>query len=244
MICKFCGKEFTPIQKTQKYCSKQCSKANKNHTMPPGTLQVCQHCGKTFTAPSKRKYCSTQCSYQKHKIQPKTTKQCPKCGATFIANKRQKYCSAACRLNHHAFSKTTLQNTTPIFKDKLIINSHTLSKATLQNTASIFKDELTINGTAALESNTAPELKTFICEFCETAFVSKRKRKYCSSDCRLLANGKQPLYCYERELLNERAPKAPPTESLAEANAKARELGLSYGEYISLQYLKKRKLEE
>lgn len=60
MICSYCGKEFKPKQKTQKYCSIECvGKSQRKRKM-----QKCIVCGKEFLGETYRqsKYCSLHCS--------------------------------------------------------------------------------------------------------------------------------------------------------------------------------------
>ena len=79
--CKFCGKEFTPIQNHQVYCSRSCANRQyrKNYKLKHGfipfsqkseaeRMRVCPHCKKSFVAhtPS-QKYCCGQCKRDEYK---------------------------------------------------------------------------------------------------------------------------------------------------------------------------------
>lgn len=79
--CKFCGKEFTPIQNHQVYCSRSCANRQyrKNYKLKHGFIpfsqkseaertRVCPHCKKSFVAhtPS-QKYCCGQCKRDEYK---------------------------------------------------------------------------------------------------------------------------------------------------------------------------------
>jgi len=66
-ICAFCGEEFTPTSKVQKFCSRECQ----------------------------RKYNSKQAS-EKKKTERKSEKVCPICNKTFVGNPRDTYCSKEC----------------------------------------------------------------------------------------------------------------------------------------------------
>lgn len=56
-ICEYCGEEFTPYKKTQKFCSKECAEASKK-----SQTKVCLNCNKEFIASYPRqKFCSDEC---------------------------------------------------------------------------------------------------------------------------------------------------------------------------------------
>ena len=74
MICKQCGKEFTPNHGNQKYCSINCRTKAKNALdhqyyntrKQEKTLEIieCEYCHKLFTpVHGNQKYCSTECQY-------------------------------------------------------------------------------------------------------------------------------------------------------------------------------------
>ena len=68
-------------------------------------------------------------------------------------------------------------------------------------------------------------LKEYSCGWCAVKFLSERKKKYCSKDCRFRANGQLKTVPYT---LTKK-----PTRTLAEVNAEARALGLTYGQYFN-----------
>ena len=70
MICKNCGKPFTPTHHKQTYCSPTCvQQARKNNYQRyikkhhKKIKAKCEYCGKPFTKNKEhRRYCSTQCA--------------------------------------------------------------------------------------------------------------------------------------------------------------------------------------
>ena len=73
------------------------------------------------------------------------------------------------------------------------------------------------------------------CEFCAKEF-SGRQKKYCSSECRLRANGQLPDLTVSDELI--RLPKKRVKKmSLSEINEAARAEGLSYGQYTAKYHI-------
>ena len=70
-----------------------------------------------------------------------------------------------------------------------------------------------------------PQLKQCVCGWCGITFYSQRRKIYCSTECRLFANG--------RYSLNKPEPKKEsPAISLEQTVALARLAGMSYGEYV------------
>ena len=65
--------------------------------------------------------------------------------------------------------------------------------------------------------------RTFVCQCCGKDFKSVRKRKYCDPSCRSYFEGKLPLI----EKKNK------PKHSLSDILTKAREEGLTYGQYVA-----------
>lgn len=77
-ICDICGKEFTAVKRTQKYCSKECrrisvnrrahvyyTKFRESHPLPTVYHRCCNHrCQKVFTPPPEKPnqyYCCPEC---------------------------------------------------------------------------------------------------------------------------------------------------------------------------------------
>lgn len=90
--CSYCGKEFTPRRKDQRYCSKSCrnmasrrrtkrrSKTSKNANNLPGLTKICVNEKAHTSIPAKRKLAF-----------------CPTCGKEFYARREgQRYCSRSC----------------------------------------------------------------------------------------------------------------------------------------------------
>lgn len=58
--CEQCGEEYTPSERTQKYCSEECF--GKSHRVDK-QQQFCPNCGDIFTPQKEgRKYCSRECA--------------------------------------------------------------------------------------------------------------------------------------------------------------------------------------
>lgn len=115
--CIICGKNFVPCMSTQKTCSQECSRKNKNRPNPTPkvgyfelkTWEVeCMICGRKFTARCQRqpKYCSEKCRQAAHngkrkytyEKKDKTEKTCVICGTKFLTYQfeKAKYCSPHC----------------------------------------------------------------------------------------------------------------------------------------------------
>ncbi|MBQ7900736.1 MAG: hypothetical protein IJ365_02075 [Clostridia bacterium] len=76
----------------------------------------------------------------------------------------------------------------------------------------------------ANKKDDSSQLKKCVCTWCGGAFYSMRRKSYCSTTCRMLANGR---------CSTPRAKKpAPPAVSLEQAVALAHAQGMSYGEYV------------
>ena len=124
--CKICGRRFRPFMSTQRCCSQECSRKNKNRPNPTprvtGTFELktwtvdCVICGTQFTARCQRKpkYCSEQCRRKAHNAkrpytyEPKEMleKTCVVCGTAFKSfQNRAKYCSERCANKANSESK-------------------------------------------------------------------------------------------------------------------------------------------
>ena len=65
--------------------------------------------------------------------------------------------------------------------------------------------------------------RTFVCENCEKEFKSIRKRKFCTPTCRDYSAGRVPV----------KKGKKKKTASLSDILTKAKEEGLTYGQYVA-----------
>ena len=63
-------------------------------------------------------------------------------------------------------------------------------------------------------------MRTYECNWCGMSFETDHKRKYCSDDCRLKANGKR----YRKKKL---------AKELSSVENLAREAGMTYGQYVA-----------
>lgn len=76
------------------------------------------------------------------------------------------------------------------------------------------------------KANRAPALvgeREFVCAWCGGSFSAHRKRKYCSGECRLSANGRYA----KREKSEKKS-----VLTLSQVAFLSREAGMSYGEYV------------
>ena len=121
MNCIYCNNEFTPKNKTQKFCSSKC-RIDYNNSFKlankPERIEHCKECGKEFIVPSanqNKQFCSNKCYrafYNKiyNKKSSDNIKQkwlesdkrfgiCPICGETFERDSNHPdmvYCSRSC----------------------------------------------------------------------------------------------------------------------------------------------------
>lgn len=184
-------------------------------------MMKCVFCKKEFTPiQSTQKFCSAKCRRAKKRgtLPPNSTLVCAYCDEPFITSRKKKYCSDDCAKKAARAASYAAYNSV-LNKDRELIDTLLASKKPKE----IPKNK---------------KIKELVCAFCDTTFYSTRLKKYCCSECRLQANGKAPVEKYEQNIL-KKSPTTRPKETLAEAVAKARELGLTYGKYISLQYLEK-----
>ena len=86
----------------------------------------------------------------------------------------------------------------------------------------------------ANKNNTQRPNDNQTCHYCGEYFKAPRKKKYCSEKCRLAANGR---YSKTSKSTSKTKPKKS-EETLTEAIANARKLGLTYGQYVALQMTK------
>lgn len=75
---------------------------------------------------------------------------------------------------------------------------------------------------AKKKRDSKPTIRTFTCDWCGKEFLSDRRKKYCSKECRFRANGRGP-----------KKKKVPPKMSLEEIARASREAGLTYGQYVA-----------
>ena len=109
--CEYCGAEFEPKHKLQKFCSKDCQVKNGNEQMRSkraaekvGKVMNCEYCGKEFVAKTvKSKYCSNECcqkaSHEKAKeerLERKKRMKCEECGKPLGEYHSSVYCSKKC----------------------------------------------------------------------------------------------------------------------------------------------------
>lgn len=121
MICLYCGKEFQPKTKNQKFCCRNHGDRYRYDTQrrKEAIEKTCPICGKVFEASGyaiKRIYCGDKClkaAMKKRRaeerleqppnavvdwIDPSEIKICPVCKENFVATrKNQKYCSEKCK---------------------------------------------------------------------------------------------------------------------------------------------------
>jgi len=96
IMCKICGKEFTPKRRNHIYCSVRCRRKKDNLRRSPPLVEIeCKVCGKIFKTHNKRrKTCSNECSQknkfkiakrhnERNKIPIPKTRICIECGKKF-----------------------------------------------------------------------------------------------------------------------------------------------------------------
>jgi endogenous inhibitor of DNA gyrase (YacG/DUF329 family) len=112
-ICIICGKEFSQVNKGQKFCSRACyTEAHKR------TEKICPHCGEKFV-PSRTysEYCSFGCFNEQRKRRVQLI--CPECGKTFtrtesaVQNAETHFCSVGC------YQKSTIVKSNLDGKDRI-----------------------------------------------------------------------------------------------------------------------------
>lgn len=75
------------------------------------------------------------------------------------------------------------------------------------------------------KSEFIPQLKQCTCGWCGITFYSQRRKTYCSTECRLFANGRYSIS--KPEPIHKK-----PCLSIEETVALARLAGMTYGEYV------------
>lgn len=72
-------------------------------------------------------------------------------------------------------------------------------------------------------------MKTGICEICGKEFIRRTNKKYCSAPCVKTARKRWD----QRKRHPERFREKPSCPTVGEVAAKARELGMTYGQYVA-----------
>lgn len=73
-VCVVCGREFTPTNNIQKYCTPKCRGRVNIRAVPPPPENTCKHCGEGFTPVRKKQvFCSKNCNNQYHRAKRRTT---------------------------------------------------------------------------------------------------------------------------------------------------------------------------
>lgn len=164
LSCSYCGKEYEAryITKTP-YCSRECRKRDKT--------KVCPVCGKSFISPGQRRsqvYCSKKCAYeQKHRESAaKRTRICEICGKEFVmrsmsgkANRGEIragiFCSIKCRGKWQSKQRNGCILPEDPFKKKY-----------------------------GFKEGAYCRLHIIRCPYCGELFVRRKKRKFCSDECK------------------------------------------------------------
>ena len=94
--CLYCGKEFSAVKKTTKYCCKSCADKSMMHRH----YITCPNCGKSIYVRYTQKYCSYACAIAYRNLQYQNSKvynTCPVCKQSFTSRHAgQKFCSREC----------------------------------------------------------------------------------------------------------------------------------------------------
>ena len=95
--CKYCGKEFTPNQSKQVYCSETCANRQyrKNYSLKHGFIPFSQ------------------------KSEQERTHTCPQCGKSFVAHTpTQKYCCGNCKRAYYRNAESYKESTEKIESER------------------------------------------------------------------------------------------------------------------------------
>lgn len=205
MKCEQCSIEFTPRQKTQKFCSKTCKTEYNKYCD-----NTCGVCGVTFRGVKGRKYCSTEC--RSNSI--RETRICKMCGDEFTERVKhhREMCSDKCRVEwsnipeNREKQKNTLKQTvinkygvnhvweSPKIHEKTMVNRDRL--LSIQRQKNTVKTKHLIKLHNRLKSNDLSLIDdyttnkngnqsihyTFNCGVCDTTFTST-----------VLGSGKVPI---------------------------------------------------
>ena len=98
MVCRYCGSEFEPKWKKQKYCSVECGHAARK-TGRTVYEKSCLYCGTAFkTINPKQKYCTSACAARHAGDQRKGEYFCEYCGKPRWSDhpNRNRFCSREC----------------------------------------------------------------------------------------------------------------------------------------------------
>lgn len=105
--CKYCGKEFTPSQSNQVYCSEICANRQyrKNYKLKHGFIPFSQ------------------------KSEKERTRVCPQCGKSFVAHVPcQKYCCGNCKRAYYRKAESYKESTMKIEAERMSQRLHAESK--------------------------------------------------------------------------------------------------------------------
>ena len=104
-VCIICEKTYTPWNRDQKCCTKECMDQNlKNRLKKRCKTHTCQNCGEDFTnfnrGIKRRKFCSKECVTQdrQRKIKENKLGNCIICGKE-LPTDRPKLCSEECAVH-------------------------------------------------------------------------------------------------------------------------------------------------
>lgn len=101
--CKYCGKEFTPNQSNQVYCSEICANRQyrKNYKLKHGFIPFSQ------------------------KSEKERTRVCPQCGKPFVAHVPcQKYCCGNCKRAYYRKAESYRESTMKIEVERMSQRLH------------------------------------------------------------------------------------------------------------------------
>ena len=221
--CVVCGTEFETSYKNKKYCSEDCkTKANKeNYVEREPKIKICIVCGKEFVAKANARTCSTECReirYKEHVL------------------KRREALKQQRRNNPKPVGRP---RTTKECKCIICGKTYTMPTYVEQKTCSR-KCGAEYRKTNALNKPYTPRmpqrLREIKCEVCGAKFLARTgKAKYCS-DCKTESQRMKKVvlsrtYRATKGLKKRQDAYLKGVNALADINAKARELGLTYGQY-------------
>ena len=150
-------------------------------------------------------------------------RKCEQCGSEFTPKCRgQKYCTGLCyEMAMEQKGKEEAQMTrVPKSRNATCPTCGQVFERTYNSQIYCSKKCKQINANKKGYVPTTKPLKDMSCKWCGSVFQAAYKRKYCTTDCRDMANGK-------------RKKQKEPVKSLVEIAKLSRELGMTYGQYMA-----------
>lgn len=212
-ICQYCGKEFEPTDKRQKYCNKECSylyHLEQSHLRTMERLskngEECEWCGKKFIPKrAGQKYCCRSCREKSRRAE---------LGASVKKNQRREPIEITCK---YCGEKVVTYDINRTFCSKDCSYKFFFEKAQREK----------------LERKAG-----MTCAVCGKPLTSYRSYIYCSRECSVKASKNSSNQIYKqnseinRQMAKQRTSVKKPKLSISEICKLALAEHLSYGEYV------------